>query len=105
MKVLVDECLPCPLCDYLSGHNFRTVQQQGWEGVKNGALLTLAEGDFEVFLTADKNLQYQQNLARRKLAIVLLPTNHWPTLRQHIPEVQAALDAVSSTGFSVVAWT
>ena len=105
MKVLVDECLPGPLCDYLTGHDFHTVQQRGWDGVKNGAILTLAEPEYEVFLTADKNLRYQQNLAGRKLAIVLLPTNHWPTLRKHIPEVQAALDGAEPAGFSVVAWT
>jgi len=105
MRVLIDECLPGPLQASITGHELRTVQQMGWDGIKNGELLNLAGAQFDVFLTADKNLRYQQNLSGRNLAIVLLPTNHWPTLRQHIPEVQAALYTVSPAGFSVVAWT
>ena len=105
MRVLIDECLPRPLLTRLTGHDFRTVQEMGWGGVKNGALLVLAEPAFDALLTADRNLQYQQNLKGRKLAILLLPTNHWPTLRLHMAEVQAALDSLSRAAFSVVAWT
>ena len=105
MRVLIDECLPAPLQAALTGHELRTVQQAGWDGVKNGELLQLAGAQFDVFLTADKNLRYQQNLAGRKLSIVLLPTNHWPTLRSHLPEIQAALDVAQPFGFSVVAWS
>ena len=54
MKVLIDECLPRPLKSRLVGHDYRTVQEMGWDGVKNGQLLLLAEKDFEVFLTVTK---------------------------------------------------
>jgi predicted nuclease of predicted toxin-antitoxin system len=105
MKVLMDECLPGPLAARFTGHEVVSVQEHGWGGVKNGALLQLAEGEFDLFLTADKNLRYQQNLRGRKLAIVLLPTNHWPTLRDHIAEIQAALDAARPADFVLVAWS
>jgi len=71
----------------------------GWDGVKNGQLLLLAEKDFEVFLTGDKNLRYQQNLDTRQITVVLLPTTHWPTLRLHVSAIQSALEAVQPRQF------
>jgi hypothetical protein len=67
--------------------------------VKNGQLLLLAEKDFEVFLTGDKNLRYQQNLDTRQIAVVLLPTTHWPTLRLHVPAIQTAMETVGPRQF------
>ncbi len=64
----------------------------GWGSYSNGRLLALAEPEFDLFLTCDRNLEYQQNLKGRKITIVLLSTNHWPTLRKHAALVQAALD-------------
>ncbi len=104
MRVLIDECLPRPLKPQLAGHDYRTVQEMGWGGVKNGQLLLLAEKEFEVFVTGDKNLRYQQNLASRQIAIVLLPTTHWPTIRNHVVAVQQAVDAVRSRDFIEVAF-
>ncbi|MFN0076680.1 MAG: DUF5615 family PIN-like protein [Prosthecobacter sp.] len=104
MRVLIDECLPRPLKSRLTGHDYRTVQEMGWDGVKNGQLLLLAEQDFEVFLTGDKNLRYQQNLATRQIAIVLLPTTHWPTLQQQISLVQTAMAGVQLGEFVEVAF-
>lgn len=72
MRVLLDECLPRRLKRHLTGHTARTVAEMGWNGLKNGALLARAEGSFDVFLTGDQNLPYQQNLAGRKLSIVIL---------------------------------
>jgi hypothetical protein len=65
--VLVDECVPLKLVRLLTGHIFSTAQQKGWSGFKNGKLLTLAEPEFDLFLTSDRNLQYQQNLRGRKI--------------------------------------
>ena len=93
-----------PLKSRLTGHDYRTVQEMGWEGVKNGQLLVLAEKEFDVFLTGDKNLRYQQNLTSRKLSIVLLPTTHWPTVREHVEEVQQVMTAVHAGEFVVVAF-
>jgi hypothetical protein len=73
MRVLFDQATPVPIRAYLDRHEVRTASQQGWDTLKNGELLTAAEGaGFEVLLTTDKNLRYQQNLAVRKIAVVVL---------------------------------
>lgn len=99
MKVLVDECVPLKLVRLLSGHSFATATQKGWGGFTNGRLLELAEAEFDVFLTADRNLDYQQNLKGRNIAILLLSTNHWPTLKLRAPLIQAALDRAKTGAF------
>ena len=99
MRVLIDECLPRPLKSLLTGHDYRTVQEMGWDGVKNGELLLLAEKDFDVFITGDKNLRYQQNLGGRQIAIILPPTTHGPTIRQHLPAIQSRMNAVQPRQF------
>ncbi|MGO9586438.1 MAG: DUF5615 family PIN-like protein [Limisphaerales bacterium] len=100
MKVLVDECVPLKLVRLLTGHTFVSAQQKGWGGFKNGRLLALAEPEFDLFLTSDRNLLYQQNLKGRKIAILLLSTNHWPTLKKRVPLVQAALDKILPDEFA-----
>lgn len=99
MTVLVDECVPLNLARLLTGHAFMTAQQRGWGGFKNGKLLDLAEREFDVFLTSDRNLEYQQNLRGRKIAILLLSTNHWPTLKRHVPLVESALNKIRTSEF------
>ena len=99
MKVLVDECVPLKLVRLLTGHTFATAQQKGWGGFQNGRLLALAEPEFDLFLTSDRNLQYQQNLKGRKIAILLLSTNHWPTLKKQAPLVQVVLDKIRPNKF------
>jgi predicted nuclease of predicted toxin-antitoxin system len=81
MKVILDENLPKPLKDIFPNHAVTAVQAEGLAGTVNGALLLRIEGDFDVFVTADKNLRYQQNLKGRTLAILELPTNRLPALR------------------------
>ena len=85
MNILLDECTPRIVKKRLSDFAIRTVQEMGWAGIKNGALLKLAEAQFEVFITTDKNLRHQQNLAKRKLAFILLPTNQVPIVATLIP--------------------
>jgi hypothetical protein len=63
MKILMDECVPWPMHKLLLGHECTTAQKRGWAAVKNGDLLRLAEGQFDLFITSDQNLRYQQNLA------------------------------------------
>ena len=72
MKLLLDECLDWRLRRDLPGHEVKTVQEMGWDGIKNGRLLALAERDFQVFITGDRNLSFQQNLPRFALAVVVL---------------------------------
>ena len=73
MRILLDEQLPRQLAPFLIGHEVRTVQQESWAGLKNGALLTTAEdAGLVILLTGDQNLQFQQNLAKRRIGVVVL---------------------------------
>jgi len=99
VRVLLDEQLPRQLAPHLVGHEVRTVQQQSWAGLKNGALLTEAEqAGFEVFLTGDRNLEYQQNLRNRRLGVVVLaaPSNALEDLLPLVPEVLGAIATVQA---------
>jgi hypothetical protein len=82
MKVLLDACVPRPLRNFLTAHTVKTAQEMGWGTLKNGALLQASELEFDAFLTSDQNLKYEQNVAGRGLAILVLPTNDWPILRR-----------------------
>lgn len=99
MKVLLDHCVPRPLRRHLPGHAVKAASDMGWALVKNGDLIRIAEAEFEVLITCDKNLRYQQNLKHRKLAIVELPTNHMQTVLELAPRIRAALDRVKPGGY------
>ena len=95
MRVLLDEQLPRQLARHLVGHEVRTVQQQAWAGLKNGVLLTAAEAaGFSVFLTGDRNLEHQQNLAGRKLGVVVLAATS-NALEDLIPLMPETLTAIT----------
>jgi len=96
MKLLLDECLPKRLKRELVEHTVITVPEQGWASKKNGELLRLAENEFDVFITADKNLPYQQNLQNINLAVVILiaPNNSLETLKLLMPQVRAVLETI-----------
>jgi predicted nuclease of predicted toxin-antitoxin system len=94
LRILVDECLPEELVGWLKALEVRTVRQQGWAGISNSELLRLAEAQFDLFLTADKNLRYQQNLKGRRLAILVLPSNRLKVLRRMIADIEAAIAQV-----------
>jgi hypothetical protein len=92
MKVFLDECVPKPVDRLLKGHQCFTAQQMGWGGIQNGELLRLVqEHGFELFLTSDQNLGYQQNPEARTIPLLVLPTNHWPVLKTKGDEICAAL--------------
>lgn len=99
MNILLDECTPHAVKKRLPHLAIRTVQEMGWSGVKNGKLLALADQQFDVFITTDKNLRYQQNLARVKLAFLLLPTNSVPVVIALLPQIEAALNTIQSGDF------
>jgi hypothetical protein len=103
MLVLFDQGAPVPIRPYLQGHTVRTAFQQGWDKPKNGELLMAAEqAGFDLFLTIDKNIRYQQNLAHRRIAIVVLGQQQWPLLRPHIQRVVDAVDAATPGSFAEV---
>ncbi len=94
MRVLLDEQLPRQLAPYLIGHDVRTVQQQGWAGLKNGDLLKQArDALFEVFVTADQNLQFQQSIKNSGLFVVVLvaPSNALEDLLPILPATLVTL--------------
>jgi predicted nuclease of predicted toxin-antitoxin system len=94
VRVLLDEQLPRQLAQELTGHDVRTVQQQGWAGLTNGELLRRApEEGFDVFVTADQNLQFQQNLAKSSLRVLVLvaPSNALEDLLPLVPGLLAAI--------------
>ena len=96
MRVLLDECLPRKLKRDLAGHDARTVPEMGWASKENGDLLGLAAVQFDVFLTVDRNLSYQQDLGRFNIAIVVLvsPGNRLADLRPLMPQVLEALAVI-----------
>jgi hypothetical protein len=82
MKVLFDQGTPVPLRRQLTGHTIETVYERGWSTLKNGALLSAAEQDgYDVLITTDQQLRFQQNLTGRRLAILVLGTASWPRIR------------------------
>jgi hypothetical protein len=100
MRVLFDQATPVPIRAYLDPHVVSTAFAQGWDTLKNGELLTAAEqAGFDVLLTTDKNLRYQQNLLDRKIAIVVLGVQQWPQLRPHVQRVVTAVNAAVSGSY------
>jgi len=91
VKILFDESVPRLLKLRLPELNISTVQEMGWTGVQNGELLRRAEEHFDVLITADRNLRYQQNLSGRKLAILVLPSNQVPLVTRLVPVVETLL--------------
>jgi hypothetical protein len=103
MLILFDHSTPAPLRYALKGHVVVEAVERGWERLVNGALLEVAETTgFEVFITADKNIWYQQNLAGRKIAIVTLGNAQWPVLRRYVERVVAAVDAAVQGSYTEV---
>ena len=103
MLVLFDQATPVPIRPYLTGHTVSTAFQMGWDKLKNGELLAAAEqAGFDLFLTTDKNMRYQQNLAVRRIAIIVLGQQQWPHVRPHIQRVVDAVNAATPGSFAEV---
>ena len=94
MRILFDQGTPAPLRDHLPGHKVETAYEKGWSALRNGDLLAKAEAEFDVLVTTDRNLRHQQNLAERRIAILVLPTTSWPRLQKIAPEIAAAVDSL-----------
>ncbi|MBT9489745.1 MAG: hypothetical protein IV093_19735 [Rubrivivax sp.] len=103
MKVLFDQGTPAPLRKVLLGHEVTTAHERGWSQLQNGELISAAEeAGFEVFVTTDTNLKYQQNLTGRSMAIVVLLTTSWPRIQLHLPLVVAAVSQTQRGGYREV---
>lgn len=99
MNILLDECVPWPMHELLSGHSCTTVQRRGWGGIKNGDLLQLAEGEFDLFITSDQGIHYQQNLAGRRIAIIELSTNKLRRLEASAGIIRSMVAAIRPAEF------
>lgn len=94
MRILFDQGTPAPLRRALAGHDVVTVHEIGWSDLSNGDLLREAEARFDLLITTDQNLRYQQNLTGRKLAILALLTTNWPRLRQVAHQIARVVDSM-----------
>jgi hypothetical protein len=99
VRILFDQGTLVPLRNALVGHDVRTAFEMGWSELQNGDLLQAAESQFGSFITTDRNLLYQQNLAGRSLAILVLPFASWPRLRCHTDAIAAAVNALEPGDF------
>ncbi len=103
MRVLFDQATPVPIRPFLTGHAVSTAAHEGWDKLQNGDLLNAAEAaGFEVFLTTDKNIRYQQNLTGRKIAIVVLGQGRWSLIKPHVAQVVAAVNAATPGSYAEV---
>lgn len=103
MRVLFDQGTPVPIRRTLSTHSVETAREQGWSTLSNGDLLRAAEeAGFELLLTTDTNLPYQQSLKGRKLAVVILTRNKWSSVPTVLPKIVAAVNAAKPGTFTVV---
>src|SRR5450631_2614111 len=101
MLVLFDNGTPRTLARYLIDHHAVTeARARGWDELENGELLTVAEAaGFEVLVTTDKNLSYQQSLAGRKIAVVVLGQGRWSVIKRCVPEIVAAVNTAAPGSF------
>ena|ERR1700731_4083146 len=103
MRILFDHGTPSPLSSFLTDHTVKKTKDLGWDMLSNGELLTAAEtAAFEIFLTTDKNIRYQQNLVNRIIAIVVLSNSRWPVVKLHVNRVVAAIAAAKPGSYTEV---
>jgi predicted nuclease of predicted toxin-antitoxin system len=104
LRILFDKNVPVGVRRFLPNHEVRTVVEMGWpDQLENGELLKMAEqAGFDVLITSDQNIVYQQNLAGRKLALVVLGSNIWPVVRQHSAAIAAKVDVATPGGCEFV---
>lgn len=103
MRILFDHGTPAPLQSFLAGHTIKKAKDLGWDMLSNGELLKAAEeAGFEVLLTTDKNIRFQQNLSKFAIAIVVLGNPTWPVLSRHVKRVVAAVNSATPGSYSEV---
>jgi hypothetical protein len=103
MKILFDNGTPKPIARSLAGHEISYARQIGWHELENGELIERAEeAGYEVLLSSDKNIRYQQNLSNRKIAIVVLGQQQWPLVKLHLDKIAAAVNACTPGSYTEV---
>lgn len=103
MRVLFDQGAPVPIAAHLRKHAVRTTLQEGWDTLANGELLRVAEAaGFEVLLTTDNSISYQQNLKGRKIALLVLNRNRWRLVQRMIRKIVAAIDGAEPGSYTLI---
>ena len=103
MRILFDNGTPKPIARSLAGHEIAHARRIGWHELKNGELIQRAEeAGYEVLLSTDKNIRYQQNLSRRKIALVVLGNQQWPLVKLRLDRVVAAVNAATPGSYAEV---
>ena len=102
MKIILDNRTPAPLGRHLPGHLVHHCSDVGWERLENGKLLAEAEAKYDLFITCDLNMRYQQNMKGRKIAILELRIQHWPKLRQLVAQIAQAVDAMQPGEYRIL---
>jgi hypothetical protein len=103
VKILLDASTPATLSRFLRGHTVTRARLMGWAALENGKLLDATEeAGFDLLITCDQNIRYQQNFKDRKLAVLILSTNHWPAIRQVAARVAIAVDFVQAGSITLL---
>ena len=103
MRILFDQGTPVPLRRHLTGHVVDTVFERAWSTLSNGELPDVAEQEgYELLITTDQNLRYQQRLANRQLAILVLLSTSWPRIQLRIETIQAAIESIVAGGYQEI---
>ena len=103
MKILFDNGAPKPIARSLAGHEVTFARKIGWHELENGELIQRAEeAGYEILLSTDKNIRYQQNLVGRKIALVVLGNSQWPMVRLHLDKIVAAVNACTPGSYAEV---
>jgi hypothetical protein len=96
VKILFDQGVPAPLRRHLTGHTIDTAYEQGWSDLSNGRLLDVAEQvGYQLLITTDQNIRYQQHLSGRQLAILVLLSTSWPRIQLRIADIRATIDEIT----------
>jgi predicted nuclease of predicted toxin-antitoxin system len=100
LKILLDECVPWPVHTFLPGHGCKTAQQMGWAALENGDLISAAAAaKFDLFITCDQNIRYQQNLKSREIAILELSTNNFRKIERVAAVLQETVERIGPADF------
>jgi len=103
LRVVFDKNVPYPLRRHLTDCQVQTAEDEGWGQISNGELISCAENaGYQIMLTCDQNIQYQQNMGGRKISMVVLGSNVWPSVRNKIGEIAAALKRASPGSFEFI---
>ena len=99
MKILLDEGVPKIIQKQIGKLSISNVEEMGWRGTRNGALLDLMAGEFQILITTDKNLPFQQNLEKRQISAIILPTNDVPSIIELLPQIEETLATIEPGDF------